>query len=149
MLLKKILTTATILCLLLMTLGTPVAASAAGAPQAGTSGLIGVTPMFAYISRASTNLTISSSGLVTATGSITGYEGITDAVYIFLDLQYYSNGTWVTIGSWSDSFASYRGFLSGSCYVSPGFTYRVHGTYYAHSDYNYETIEQNSRSVYY
>lgn len=144
---KKTLVLLVTLSLLLMSLGAPVFAS--GTSTKLDPGLINVTPSMAYISRAATSLTISSYGLASVTGSITGYQGITDAVYIFLDLQMYSNGSWTTIASWSESYQSYRGYLTGSYYVPSGYSYRVVGTYYAHSDYTYEEITVNSRTAYY
>jgi len=146
-----------LVCLILMmSVGSPIAASGEasaaddGTVSAASIDLAGgaISPMFLYINRVTTSLSISSSGYASATGSLIGYPGITTKVWIFLYLQKYSNGSWVTVEDWSGTFISYHGALSGSAYVPSGYNYRVKGSYYAWTDDDYEQIYGYSNNLF-
>ena len=119
-----------------------------------TSGLTNSTesvivPYWSYTNSTNTLLSISTSGVATAVGIITGYQGITTKVIIYLYLQRYQSGAWTTINSWSQTFNSYRGTLQGTASVSKGYQYRVQASYYAYSGSLYENIISYSSIVNY
>jgi hypothetical protein len=141
-----------ILSLALIFPGTAAASSSAPAepPEVLEAGsLHQITPMFLYVSRTATSLLISPTGLATATGSLVGYPGITDEVWIFLYLQVFSNGTWQTLQTWSQIYQGYYGVLQATAYVSSGHYYRVKASYYAWSGNSYEQFTSYSSNVYY
>lgn len=107
------------------------------------------TPDWAYVYQTKTQLSISASGIAEATGILTGYAGTTTEVWIFLYLERYSNGSWTSVNSWYQSFATYRGTLVTNSSVSNGYTYRVKASYYAYSGSEYEHIVQYSSPIYY
>jgi len=80
--------------------------------------------MMLYINKTSTSITISQLGEATAFGSITGYQGITDEVWIYLYLERYVNGAWQTYNSWSLIRHYYCGSLLGEDIVPRGYYYR-------------------------
>jgi hypothetical protein len=108
-----------------------------------------VSPMMMYISRTITGITIGTYGETTASGSVTGYQGITDEVWIYLYLERYINGSWQTFESWSRTFNNYYGYLQGNDVVPHGYYYRVKGSYYAFSGSDYEHVNGYSSTVYY
>jgi len=108
-----------------------------------------MTPKFAYTNSTTTTMTISSSGKATVVGSITGYQGLTTSVDIFLYLQQYKNGSWVTVGSWYKTFNSYQGTLSGTMNVTKGYDYRLKASYYANKGSAWENIVSYSKTVRY
>ena len=151
MLCKKRFSVAILICVVLvLSMGSPMAAvSQQPLTDSLISSGINPSPMLVYIHRAVTSLSISTSGLAVATGSLSGYIGETGEVWIYLYLEQYVNGTWVTYDSWSGFYQSYKGVLSGSCYVPRGYAYRVRGTYYAWSGNNYERMTANTDVRYY
>lgn len=140
----------TLICLVtVLALGSPLAALEQSVPEDAVETLINPSPMFVYINRISTSLSISSSGVATVTGSLTGYQGVTDEVWIFLYLERLVNGTWQTYDSWSQTFYTYRGVLQDTCSVAHGYYYRVRGSYYAWSGSEYEhTINYSGYQFY-
>jgi hypothetical protein len=145
-------------CLVLiiaLVLACPVTAAASSAERAepfddlAAVPLNEMTPLFVYINRVTTSLNINAYGLATATGSIVGFAGVTDEVWIFLYLQVYNNGTWQTLQYWTTTFQGYYGYLQGSAYVASGHYYRVKGSYYAWSGNQYEQFTGYSSTVYY
>ena len=143
MLKKQILSLALIVCLAF-----PCALTAnaqAGNAQTGST----VVPYWSYTSSTRIGLTISAAGSATCEGVITGYQGITTKVSIYLYLQQYKNGNWTTINSWYNSFNSYRGSLAATAIVAKGYQYRVMASYYAYSGTNYENIVDYSDNVIY
>ena len=139
MICKKRMYLAVLICLVLMlALGSPMSAIEQVIPESLAESAINPSPMFVYINRISTSMSIQTNGLATATGSLTGYQGITDEVWIYLYLEAYFNGSWVICDSWSQTFYSYRGVLQGSSYISHGTNYRVRGSYYAWDGGDYE-----------
>ncbi|MDW7657853.1 MAG: hypothetical protein SCM11_11855 [Bacillota bacterium] len=138
-----------ILCLVLMfALSGPV--MAVDQTQDSLTEDLGInpSPRFSYTNVISTSMYTSASG-ITATGYILGYPGITDEVWIFLYLERYENGRWVTVGSWSEFAYTYFAYLEGFKSVASGYYYRVRGSYYAWSGNSYEQITGYSSSKYY
>lgn len=147
---KKKFSVVVLICVVLvLAMGSPMAAASKSLPDGLSDAGISPSPMLVYVNRVSTSMTIPLSGLAVATGSIFGYQGLTDEVWIYLYLEQYVNGTWVTYDSWSGFFQSYKGVLSGSCYVPHGYSYRVRGSYYAWSGNNYEQINGYTSARYY
>lgn len=145
-----------LVCLVLVLSAAQPVMAAGLNPEKGDAGIvgqyetgIGVMPMMLYISRVTTNIYIGTYGETTVTGSITGYQGVTDAVWIFLYLEKNINGTWTTIHSWDQYFPSYRGVLQGTTVVPHGYYYRVRGSYYAYSGDDIEHVNGYSSTVYY
>ena len=134
---------------LVLAMGSPMAAVSQSLPDGLIDAGISPSPMFVYVHHTSTLISISPSGLVTATGSISAYENLTDEVWIYLYLEQYVNGTWVTYDSWSGFFQSYKGILAGYKYVPHGYNYRVRASYYAWSGNNYEQINGYTGARYY
>jgi len=112
----------------------------------------GATPKWSYTATYDTRLSISPSGIATCTGSITGYQGTTTKVEIYLYLQQYKNGTWSTVsgGSWYNLYNSYTGTLQKTkSGLAKGYQYRVRAAYYAWSGSNSESITAYSKTVTY
>ena len=126
--------------LLVLAMGSPMAAASQSLSDSLVDASISPSPMLVYIHNTTTTISISPSGLAVASGSVSGYQGETDEVWIYLYLEQNVNGTWVTYASWSGFFQSYKGMLSGSKYVPHGYAYRVRGSYYVWSGNNYEQI---------
>jgi len=111
----------------------------------------GVTK-WSYTSATDTRLSISSSGTAICTGKITGYQGTTTKVEIYLYLQQYKNGAWSTVsgGSWYQLFNSYKGTLQKTkSGLAKGYQYRVKASYYAWSGSNSENVVAYSKTVTY
>lgn len=121
-------------------------ATAAGELLAAPGG--GISPMMLYIYRVTTSLSISANGNATALGTIMGYPGVTDEVWIYLYLEIYVNGTWQTYRSWSQTFENYYGSLQAIAAVPSGFYYRVKGSYYGWSGGASDHVINYSISVY-
>jgi hypothetical protein len=150
MLCKKRPGLAIIICIILaLALGSPVAALDQASLQEIAESRIKPMPMMTYINQIATAMYIDTYGDTTAYGSILGYPGVTDEVWIFLYLEQYVNGSWVTYASWSQVFYSYRGTLERYRVVPHGYYYRVRGSYYAWSGSNYEHMYGYSSSQYY
>jgi hypothetical protein len=138
---------------MLLTFGGPISAKNIAPPQTSeeanlvVSGI--VKPMFMYISRTATSISIGTYGETTATGSVFGYPGLTDEIWIYLYLERYVNGNWETFGTWSRTFYTYYGTLQGTDVVPHGYNYRVRGSYYAWSGDSYEHVNGYSSVVYY
>jgi len=103
-----------------------------------------ITLFYAYTSSTTTMLSISSSGVATSVGSIIGYQGLTTSIDIYLYLQQYKNGSWVTIGSWYQYFNKNQGTASSTMNVQKGYQYRVRASYFANSGYLFENIVVNT-----
>lgn len=147
---KKRFYVAVLICIVLvLAMGSPMAAAGQSLPEGLIGSGINPAPMLVYINNVSTSMSIPPSGLAVATGSISGYQGETDEVWIYLFLEQNVNGTWVTYASWSGFYQSYRGLLSGSKYVQHGYAYRVRGSYYAWSGSNYEHINGYTSAIFY
>lgn len=146
---KRLLILSVITCLTIVSVIIPASAFSESSNSRSPDIETTIAPMSLYISRTTTTLSISSSGQATVVGSITGYSGITDKVYIFLYLEKYTNGSWTTETSWFQSFNSYHGTLQGTTYVAAGYLYRVRASYYAYSGSNSENLVGYSNTVYY
>ena len=119
-------------------------------PEAFAVNLNGVIiPYYDYTNTTKTDLYISSSGLATATGNLIGYQDRTTNVNMYLYLQRYDGRNWVDIVSWSKSVEDYKLTLTGTSYVSKGYTYRVKAYYYVYSGSDYESIIRYSNNVSY
>jgi len=68
---------------------------------------------------------------------------------MYLYLQRYDGSNWVDIDSWSKSDENYRLTLTGTSYVSKGYTYRAKAYYYVYSGSDYENIIRYSNNVIY
>jgi hypothetical protein len=138
---------------ILFSSGGPIWAKSSPSPAAleeanlNVSGI--VKPMFMYISRTATSISIGIYGETIATGSVFGYPGLTDEIWIYLYLERYNNGSWETFNSWSRTFYTYYGTLQGTDVVPHGYSYRVRGSYYAWSGDSYEHVTGYSSVVYY
>lgn len=102
-----------------------------------------------YVYQTMTNLSISSSGQATSTAQLIGMPGVTSQVWIFMYIERYSNGAWMSVNSWHQSYQSTSGTLQRQTNVTSGYWYRVKASYYAYSGTNYEHITQYSNSIYY
>ena len=108
-----------------------------------------ITPYYNYTNLTQTDLYISSDGLATATGNITGYQNLTTKVSVYLYLQKYDGSDWLNVENWSKTEENYRLTLKGTKYVNKGYTYRVKAYYYAYSGTDYENIIRYSNNVIY
>lgn len=150
MICKKRFYVAVLICLVsILALGSPMAATGQAAPDKLVFSGITPSPMFLYINRVTTSLSIQTNGTATATGSLIGYQGLTDEVWIYLDLEIYIDGSWQTYDSWSQIYYSYRGTLQKTSMVVHGYNYRVRGYYYAWVGNQYEYTTGYSSTKYY
>jgi hypothetical protein len=108
-----------------------------------------IKPMFVYISRTATTISIGTYGETTATGTLIGVQGVTDEVWIYLYLERYVNGSWQVFNSWSKISYSYMATLQETDVVPHGYYYRVRGSYYAWCGNQYEHVNGYSATVYY
>jgi hypothetical protein len=146
---KRFIVSVIISVIMILSVGGQIAAIGTMVPVNLAESKINPSPMMLYTNRTSTGISISTAGLAIATGNIVGYQGITDEVWIFLYLEKYTNGSWVTVDSWMQFFYSYRGFLQTATYVPSGYYYRTRATYYAFMGSNYEQTTGYSSVVYY
>ena len=72
--------------------------------------------------------------------SITGYQGTVTKCSIKANLQQYKNGSWVTIATWSQSFNTFYGTLTGTKAITKGYNYRTQAIYTATSASGTETL---------
>jgi len=91
------------------------------------------------ISSTSTGISISG-GNGSAACSIVCYPTLVTKCSIKANLQQYKNGSWVTVATWSQSFNSYRGSLTGTATITKGYDYRVQAIYTATSASMTETF---------
>lgn len=119
-------------------------------PEAFAANINGViTPFYDYTNTTKTDLYISPNGLATATGSVTGYQGKTTKINMYLYLQRYDGINWVDTDNWSKSDENYRLTLTSTSYVSKGYTYRIKAYYYVYSGTDYESIIRYSNNISY
>lgn len=107
-----------------------------------------IEPCYEYTSSAIADLSISG-GSAEVYGSLMGYSGITDKVSMYLYLQRYENGTWITVASFYESFSYHRGLIEETVNVDKGYLYRVKGSYYAYNGSDSENIIRYSATVEY
>lgn len=103
---------------------------------------------YSYTSTVSTTLTISNAGVAKSRAVITGIPGTTTKLSATMNLQRYSNGSWQTIQSWSDSSTSNSLTISKSKTISRG-KYRTHTVFKAYRKSKSERIIKNSGAVTY
>lgn len=102
-----------------------------------------ITPMNIYITSSNQNLSISG-GTATCSASMTATSSITK-VKIVSSLQYYQNGSWNTLTTFTTNANSNYASQYETYPVSSGRTYRLYTTYYA---YIGNTLVENiSKSV--
>ncbi|WIV13507.1 hypothetical protein [Proteiniborus sp. MB09-C3] len=101
-----------------------------------------------YINNISNDFTISA-GQAYIACSVKGYNDITDKVAIYVNLQQYKDGSWVTIKSWSETFNDYIGNINKTYSVDKGYTYRVRASFTAYSGEKSESISSTSNTVKY
>lgn len=82
-----------------------------------------VEPRMTYIYSYSTELSISSDGVATVTGTIRGKSGVT-STYVKVTLQKSESGQWVDVKSWEES-SSTRSITIAEIYQVVRGTYRV------------------------
>lgn len=107
-----------------------------------------VVDEYSYTSTVSTTLTISNAGVAKPRAVITGIPGTTTKLSATMNLQRYSNGSWQTIQSWSDSSASNSLTISKSKTIAHG-RYRTHTVFKAYRKSKSERIIKNSGTVTY
>ena len=90
----------------------------------------GISPRFTYISKVSTNLSISNLGVATCTGS--SFATGVSSVKLICRLQQYKNGTWTTIRTWSDTGTN-AATVAKSVAVYSGYTYRTYTSCYVYN----------------
>lgn len=147
---KKRLGVAVVICIvLILSLANPIMAADLAGSEKLAEPKINPMPMMLYINQISTSMRIDTYGDTIATGSLLGYQGVTDEVWIYLYLEQYVNGSWVTYYSWYGIFTTYYGYVQGTRVVPHGYYYRVRGSYYAWSGSDYEHMTGFSSVQYY
>lgn len=131
----------TIICLL-----TPIAFAAPS--NSNTTGVI--QPEWTYLSYVTNYFDIDASGKAIMDSQIQTYNGYADNVKMNSYLQYYINGSWTTVKSWSQSTGGTYAFWSNSYYIYEGYYYRLYTYYYAyHGSTLLESTSMASVTVYY
>ena len=108
-----------------------------------------VGPTAVYYSTVSANLSISSGGTATATGTIKGIPGTTTKTTVHLYLQQYKSGKWENVDDWLDSGATVNRTLSKTKTVEKGYKYRTKASCYAYSGTKCEHVTKYSKAVSY
>lgn len=130
----------------LLTLLVPCVAFANAELDTSVDGV--VVDEYSYTSTVSTTLTISNAGVAKPRAVITGIPGTTTKLSATMNLQRYSNGSWQTIQSWSDSSTSNSLTISKSKTIAHG-RYRTHTVFKAYRKSKSERIIKNSGTVTY
>lgn len=97
-------------------------------------------PLANYYYSASASLTISASGIATATGGIIGRPGVTTKTTVHLYLQRKENGAWVNVDDWISSNETTDTTLQENKAVTKGYTYRAKASCYAYCGKKYEKV---------
>ena len=105
--------------------------------------------MAEYHSAASATLSISSSGVATAKGSIVGILGTTTKTTVHLYLQRYEDGEWVDVDDWILSQNTVSSTLTETKSVDKGYKYRAKASCYAYSGSDYERVIRYSSEIMY
>ena len=105
--------------------------------------------MAEYHSAASATLSISSSGVATAKGSIVGILGTTTKTTVHLYLQRYEDGEWVDVDDWILSQNTVSSTLTETESVDKGYKYRAKASCYAYSGSDYERVIKYSSEMTY
>ena len=108
-----------------------------------------VMPCYEYTNNTVTSLRISANGVATATSKLSGYRNLTTKINIYMYLERKVDGEWVAIDSWWADENTYSLTLEETFSVDPGFTYRIHASYYAYSGSDFEHIDEYSQEVRY
>lgn len=130
-----------IICLLVITAAVPVHAAIGSGPDAGVMAL--------YYRNAYAELSISSNGTATLTGTIQGMPGTTTKTTVHLYLQQYKNGDWEDVDDWLDSGETISRTLTKSRSVEKGYKYRAKASCYAYSGTKCEHVTKYSAEVSY
>ncbi len=102
-----------------------------------------IAPMNIYISNSNQNLSISS-GTATCSASMSAISSITK-VKIVSSLQYYQNGSWTTLTTFTTNENTNYASQYETYSVTSGRTYRLYTTYYAYIGTS--LVENISKSV--
>ena len=138
--LKRKLTAVCMMAVLLVITAVPVYAAL---PESG------IELMAEYHSAANATLSISSSGVATAKGSIIGILGTTTKTTVHLYLQRYEDGEWVDVDDWLLSQNAVSTTLTETKSVDRGYKYRAKASCYAYSGSDYERVIKYSSEVTY
>jgi len=138
-----------ILCLVILVLG----AISAQAASISADAAVPPPPQFrwSYINTIKTTLVISG-GQASCTGTVTGYNGITDKVEItlYLERKLASSSVWSSSASDpKQTFNSFFGMYTMKKAATSGYEYRVRAVYTAYSGSNSETVTGYSNTVMY
>lgn len=134
--LKRVAVLLVCLCLLSVTV------FAVNAPILDPSDAI-IAPMNVYISNTNQNLSISG-GTATCSASMSAISSITK-VKIVSSLQYYQNGSWTTLTTFTTNENTNYASQYETYSVTSGRTYRLYTTYYAYIGTT--LVENFSKSV--
>ena len=138
---KKLFTIAMMVSLLLTVAVMPAQAAVVPGEQ--------IMPMAMYYRDARATLSISSVGIASAEGKITGIAGTTTSCSISLYLQRYENGDWEDVAMWTDSANAVSLTLTKPLAVDSGYKYRAKAICYAYSGSQMEYVTRYSSEVYY
>ena len=108
-----------------------------------------ISPMAMYYVTATANLSISSAGKATATGTISGLVGTTTKTTVHLYLQKYENGEWVDVEDWVESNETVNTSLTKTKSALARGKYRAKASCYAYSGSDYERVIKYSSEVTY
>ena len=130
-----------VICLLMIVAVIPAYGAVTDGPDASIMAL--------YHTSAKATLSISSTGVSTATGEITGVLGVTTKTTVHLYLQQYKSGKWVDVDDWLVSETSDSTFVSKSVSVEKGYKYHAKASCYAYAGSKSEHVTKYSAEVKY
>ena len=96
---------------------------------------------YSYISDVQSSFIISSGGQATCGGEVWGKQIYPVSITVELQ-QKQSNGSWLTVASWSDSATAYFARAAGSYSVPSGYTYRCYVTGTIYGENGYASVEK-------
>ena len=96
------------------------------------------TERWSYISRTSQGMSITDDSTAIMTGSLTGYQGTTTKVIIYMYLQRRQDGIWKNLTWTKDEFNRFYGTAERLKYDCSRGTYRLKVSYYAYAGSKYE-----------
>lgn len=105
------------ICIILGQMATPMVVNAVEMEN--------IEPRMTYISSYTTDLSITSTGVATITGSVRGKSGVT-STYVKCTLQMSVSGDWVDVKSWTDSTSTRAATVAETYQLSSRGTYRVY-----------------------
>lgn len=96
------------------------------------------TERWSYIAGTSQGMSITDDATAIMTGSLTGYQGTTTKVIIYMYLQRYQDGIWKNLTWTKDEFNRFYGTAERLKYDCSKGTYRLKVSYYAYAGSKYE-----------